>query len=438
MLGVGLRHAPNLARVAQARQQPRHRPQQLIVHGEGAQRVSIEFRRAEREVAVAAEVQPERREADALVAQRGEDIAAIGGRIAGLGHIGRIVRAMVKVEHLLVVARLRLVDVGPDQVDRRRRRLPHVEHVMGRTAAGEGQRVLRAERVAQRRIGVHRQRVLGLAGFSHLVDEAGGVPGLEHLVGVAAEGLAPGSADVAGAGEFGRNLPREQRLGRRRVVAHGAVDAGLVLDLHQDHGVARAVDLAQVAHQLGEGGAVGLQRLGEHRRQRAALLALLGHHPREALVVELHPVGRIARAVVLPGPEPQQRQPHVMLARLGDQGVEEAEVEMAFGRLDLAPGDGDQHRIGVDLLDRRPDLGQHGRPGAGIVHLGAQHQIGRAVHHQGVAAVGVRQPRRGRRRRRHSGDQADRGQKGSKRAHQRDVLASARSMARCAMGVMMA
>ncbi len=77
----------------------------------------------------------------------------------------------------------------------------------------------------------------------------------------------------------------------------------------------------------------------------------------------------------------------MVLARLVEQGVDPGEVEPALLRLDLLPGDRHFQRIGVQLVDRRPDHRQLCRRIAGIVGLRPQHQEGRAVDHQRIAAV---------------------------------------------------
>jgi hypothetical protein len=88
---------------------------------------------------------------------------------------------------------------------------------------------------------------------------------------------------------------------------------------------------------------------------------------------------------------------HIMAAGLRQQGIQETEIEHALLGLDLLPGDRNLDRIGVHLLDRRPDLGQHGGPVAGVVHLGPQHQIGGAVDHEREMTVTGDQMGRGRR-----------------------------------------
>ncbi len=140
-------------------------------------------------------------------------------------------------------------------------------------------------------------------------------------------------------------------------------------------------------HQRHERGAIRGQRMRTERRQRIERAAVLLQDARKPLVVQLHPRRRVVRPVVFPGREPQQHQPHLLLARLRHQGVEKTEVEMAFHRFDLVPRDRHLHGIGVDRLDRWPHLRQHRRPAAGVVHLGAEDEVGLAVDQQLVTAV---------------------------------------------------
>jgi len=45
--------------------------------------------------------------------------------------------------------------------------------------------------------------------------------------------------------------------------------------------------------------------------------------------VRLHPLGHIVLAAVLPGAEPEQIQPDMVLARLGDDGIDDGVVELS-------------------------------------------------------------------------------------------------------------
>ncbi len=77
----------------------------------------------------------------------------------------------------------------------------------------------------------------------------------------------------------------------------------------------------------------------------------------------------------------------VVRARLGEDRVDLRVVELARLGLELLPVDGRLDRIDVQGLGGGPHLRQRGRPVAGVVGLHAQHQIGRAIHHQCVAAI---------------------------------------------------
>ena len=52
-------------------------------------------------------------------------------------------------------------------------------------------------------------------------------------------------------------------------------------------------------------------------------------------------------------------EPYALAARLGQQGVQEREIELALARLNLLPGDRNFHGIGMQLRHCRPNFGQH-------------------------------------------------------------------------------
>ncbi len=253
---------------------------------------------------------------------------------------------------------------------------------------------------------------------------------MEVLVGVVAIDRAPRAGGSQGNRRFlvrqhgRRHVLFERGLRGRREVAHEAVGADLVLDLHHEDGVSCLVDLREMAHQRDERLLVGLQRLRAEGRQAVARLAVAVEHAREAPVVELDPFRRVRRACVLPGAEPQQHQVHLVLARLRQEGVDVAEIELALDRLDLFPRHRDLDRVGVDVLRRRPDLAECRRIVAGIVDLHAQHRERRAVDEQCRAAAFVHQVRqlrgRGMRARDACGRQRQRGEgNGEDLAHSR-------------------
>jgi hypothetical protein len=121
-----------------------------------------------------------------------------------------------EVEHGRDLAMLAHVDVGREEVDRRRGGLPDIEDVVGRAAARVGEGVLRIDRVSQRRVDVHRQGVHGLPRRRHLLDEAADVPGVEELVGVRSKHLGPAPRSAAHRlHEVGGDRPPKQTLGGR-------------------------------------------------------------------------------------------------------------------------------------------------------------------------------------------------------------------------------
>ena len=66
------------------------------------------------------------------------------------------------------------------------------------------------------------------------------------------------------------------------------------------------------------------------------------------------PLGRVVRTVVLPGGKPEQDEFDVMRARLGEQRVEEREIELAFDGFDPFPGDGYRECIGFEATPATP------------------------------------------------------------------------------------
>lgn len=210
---------------------------------------------------------------------------------------------------------------------------------------------------------------------------------MEDLVGIGAEHLRPAARLLVQTLEqFVRHRAVEQLLRHRREVAHAAVGARFVLRLDHDHGVLR-IDLLQMLHEGDEGLAVCIQCGLRMRRQRADRLALARHHTRKALVVGLDPMRCIRRAVVLPGRKPQQHQPHLVLARLRQQRIDEGEIELAFFRLDLLPGDRHLHGVGAQHLHCRPHLVHDPGIVAGVVDLRAQDQERRTIDQQRMLAV---------------------------------------------------
>ena len=77
----------------------------------------------------------------------------------------------------------------------------------------------------------------------------------------------------------------------------------------------------------------------------------------------------------------------MMLAGVGEEGAEVGEVEVAGGGFELLPVDGGFEGVEAEVLGGGPDLVEHGGPGAGVVDLGAEHEVGLAVDEEGGVAV---------------------------------------------------
>ena len=129
------------------------------------------------------------------------------------------------------------------------------------------------------------------------------------------------------------------------------------------------------------------ERGGRVRRRRIHAATLLADDARVFVRLAFHPRRNVMRAAIFPGAKPEQHQPHIMLARLLDDGVNHRRVELARFRLKLFPIDRDFERVGVKIFDGRPDFGQHRRPCTGIVALCAEDEERRTVHNQGMVSV---------------------------------------------------
>ena len=197
-----------------------------------------------------------------------------------------------------------------------RHRLPDGEHVDGGAAGGvvvagnggdgEGARALEPV------VDVHGQREFLLACGGDGVDVARDGPGGEGFVGVVAEDLGPGAGLlVEGAQQVGGDGRVEDLLRHGREVADQAERAGFVFDLHHEDGVLR-VGLLEVAHERGEGGAVGVEVGGGVGAEDVDGHAGFREHARIGDGVGLHPVGDVVHLAVLPGAKPEEDEMHVV------------------------------------------------------------------------------------------------------------------------------
>ncbi len=193
-------------------------------------------------------------------------------------------------------------------------------------------------------------------------------------------GLAHGLQD------FRRNRTVKELVRLRTVIADGSVCAGFVLHLHHQHRSFR-ISVLEVLHEGGEGALVRFEGCRGKRGRRVNQLSALIGHMGIALGIELHPFGHIVLAAVLPGAEPEQNQVNVVLAGLGEDGVHRRVIELPLLGLELLPVDRRFERVGMEVFDGGPHLGERGRPVAGVVRLRAQHQKRRAVHQQCIASI---------------------------------------------------
>ena len=344
-------------------------------------------------------IHPEGRISDGLQSKRGKQKSRIGGA-ARLRNKKRVVVAVIKVHHLRIRDRIIQVNIRGQNIDGRRRHFPDGKHIVRRAAALVRPGSPRLERVAQRRIHVHRQRISRFTRCGNLPYVFGHRPGVEIHVRLGAKRGLPTRRRRSGrhshcAQDIRGHRRLKQFLRCRRIIALASPRSRLVLHLNHDHGALKIGSL-EVFHESRKRGLVGFERRRRERRRRVRQIAVLVHHMRITLGVELHPLWHVVLAAVLPRPKPQNHQPHVMLAGLGQKQVDDAIVVLTLLRLKLLPVDRRFHGIDVEELHRRPDLGQRGRPGAGVMHLRAQHQVGSAVHEKGVAPVFLHDLRNGR------------------------------------------
>ncbi len=233
-------------------------------------------------------------------------VGAAAGIAAGLGNEERIARHR---ELAGVAGKVVGVEIGRDHVELRLSGPPNVQHAGHGAAAGETP--CRGPAVVEPGVGVHGDGILGFARRRHRVDEPRVVPGLEDAVrpAVFSEDLGPRAGraearrlpDLCQGGverravllQIGHQFLRD-RLGERRVGGRGAIArvghrADLILDLHHHHGMLPAVDLAEMAHQGGEGPRVGLAIGLAQAREHLDVAAILVLHAGEPGGIFLHP-----------------------------------------------------------------------------------------------------------------------------------------------------
>ena len=127
-------------------------------------------------------------------------------------------------------------------------------------------------------------------------------------------------------------------------------------------------------------------------REHVQTLAMFVNHSRILHRIGLDPVGNVMHSSVLPRAEPEQDEVHAVGARLLYQFIHNRKIEAAGPRLQLLPVDRCFDCVRMDGLNRRPNLGQHRRPGARVVDLRTQNEERLAIDQQRVAVVFFDEP----------------------------------------------
>jgi hypothetical protein len=123
------------------------------------------------------------------------------------------------------------------------------------------------------------------------------------------------------------------------------------------------------------------------RRGRVDGLAFVAGDVGIFLGVLFHPKRHIVIAAVLPGGEPEEDEMEVVCPCLCQQGVDEREIKFVLLGFELFPVDGGFEGIEVEIFCCQPCAGQQGGPGAGVVDLAAEDEVGFAIDQERVAAV---------------------------------------------------
>jgi len=256
-----------------------------------------------------------------------------------------------------------VIDVRADYVDVGRGGLPQVDDVRHRPAARipftrpvPYIEVVVGVVAAHPDVAVGGQRVDRLARFGDRVDVGRKIVNREGLLGHArpedfrpsARVLLERSHELRGHGAV------EEPRGLRRVVAHAAQQARLVLHLHHNHRAVGFVEFLEVSEQRRVRRPIGFQCGLSVRGKHADGFAAGIDHAREPGGIGLHPCGRVIHGPVFPGAEPQQNGSQVLLAQAAQDLVEAAEVELALHRFDGVPVDRELDGVGVQGFELGP------------------------------------------------------------------------------------
>ena len=340
-------------------------------------------------------IHAEWREADGAVTQ---SIEHEFGEIIAAAHFRDpegVIGAIVDVEDFLKETGVAGVDVRSDDVDGGSEGAPEADEFLHGAAAGildagDGDAAFGkfGRRIAEPDVHIERNGEFGFAGGGDFVEIVGLIIGLKGFIGFGTEDLTPGAGllfyDFE---EIGGNLLREAGVGFGRKIADGADVAGFVFDLQQEDGVFGGVDGFQVAHESGESGFIGFEiGVGVGGEDVEGFAAGI-EHARVSFWIGLDPLGGVVHVAVFPGAEPEEDQVEMVFAGAGDERVDIGEIEFALLGFELFPVNGGFESVGVEKGHALPDLREFGGPGAGVVNLAAEDEIGLAIDEEGPAAV---------------------------------------------------
>jgi len=325
----------------------------------------------------------------------------VGSGRARLGHKERVILSRIGRAELPVARRILGVDIGSDEVEVRGKPLPDIQHphhgAARRIVAREAKELL-----ALPDVGVHGQRIDGLARLGDVVDIVGDGPGVEELsrvsaveLGPAPRGLRarllPGGVEGAlrGGGDAlrqaGGHWAAKDSLSLLAIVTVAPQRARLILHLDgNDRPI--GVVLLEIGHQSSKRAGIGIAvGLAIGRETPDGHAQGIDHAP-EALLILFYPGGAIVHIAVLPGGEPQEHQLDAVLARQGQQRVHGGQVEDALCRLHLLPVDG--YLQGVAVHRRHRPKG-----GLRLLAIVAARILGLAPQGEEGLAVDLKYPR---------------------------------------------
>ncbi len=181
-------------------------------------------------------------------------------------------------------------------------------------------------------------------------------------------------------GQLRGNRLAENFVGHRGPVAGVADQTDFILQLDHDGRAAGRIAFLNVPHEGREGLRIGVPVGGAQRGQNLDGLAARELSARETVLVRHDPGRGEVGEPVLPTPEPEPRDVHLVGSRVPDDVVGESEIELTLFGLDPGPGHRSQDRIEPHLRQMRPRfLHVLGTGGGGVHQLAGQGQERLAV-----------------------------------------------------------